>query len=367
MKKHLYSVISFILIFAFVCSPAAAESITSAPETAAAQTPEAGPVKEVYPKGDTDNSGSVSVDDARFALRIAVNLEENVSVQAKTAADYNEDGSVTVDDARMILRVAVKLPADYDEEAERIKAEKLEAEEASRRAEEEASRKAEEEYHRLHPTEADVPAGAKVIYLTFDDGPSGNTQDVLDILAKYDVRATFFVINSPQYSGMYKKITDAGHTIGLHSYSHTYSQIYSSETAYFDDLNRISDVVFNYTGVRSKIVRFPGGSSNTVSRSYCRGIMTSLAKKLTEQGYVYFDWNSQNNDAAGMGLSAEGLYKYAIAPCGRNNIIMLMHDGRGKSETVKSLARVIEYYKKAGYYFLPLNENSPVCHHKIAN
>lgn len=143
---------------------------------------------------------------------------------------------------------------------------------------------------------AEANAG-KVVYLTFDDGPSPNTPRIIDILNENGVKATFFVKNGGKYNGYMKNITESGNQIALHSYSHNYPQVYASEQAFFDDLQKISDLVYNETGVRTNIFRFPGGSSNTISRKYSPGIMTTLTKEVQEKGYCYFDWNVSSGDA----------------------------------------------------------------------
>ena len=140
-----------------------------------------------------------------------------------------------------------------------------------------------------------VAVTEKTCYLTFDDGPSDNTLKILDILDKYKVKATFFVMGTGKLSYV-KKIHDAGHTVALHTYSHDYSKIYRSQKAYFEDLEKIGAAVKKYTGEDAKVIRFPGGSSNTVSRSYCKGIMTALSKETANRGYVYFDWNVDSTD-----------------------------------------------------------------------
>lgn len=135
-----------------------------------------------------------------------------------------------------------------------------------------------------------------VIYLTFDDGPSNITSKVLDILKEEEVKTTFFVTNNGS-DNLIKRIVNEGHTIALHTASHNYSQVYSSIEAYFEDLNIVHDRVLRLTGIDSKYIRFPGGSSNTVSKNYSKGIMTSLSYEVLNQGYRYFDWNVSSGDA----------------------------------------------------------------------
>lgn len=136
-----------------------------------------------------------------------------------------------------------------------------------------------------------------IIYLTFDDGPSLEvTPYILDVLKKYNIKATFFVINKNSNTDyLIKRAYDEGHTIGLHSYTHSYN-IYASVSSYFDDLTKIEDKVISLTGESSKIIRFPGGTSNTISRNYSNGIMSALAKEVQNRGYSYFDWNVGSSD-----------------------------------------------------------------------
>lgn len=207
----------------------------------------------------------------------------------------------------------------------------------------------------------------KTIYLTFDDGPSQYTPEILDILDKYGVKATFFVINT-NYNQYMKDIVDRGHTIALHSYSHDYKKIYSSETAYYNDLQAISDVVYKETGVRTDIIRFPGGGSNTISRKASEGIMSKLTKGVQEKGYYYFDWNVSSGDADGNNIAVEKLTeKCKKVPTYTNTIIVLMHDTKMKRTTVDALPTIIENYKEMGYKFSAIDSTTPPVHHKVNN
>jgi len=211
-------------------------------------------------------------------------------------------------------------------------------------------------------------SGTKKAYLTFDDGPSANTTKILDILDQYNVKATFFVIYRSGYESVYRDIVNRGHTIALHSYTHDYSKIYSSTTAYFNDLNKLSDYVENLTGVRSKIMRFPGGGSNTVSRSYCRGIMTTLTKEVQNRGYRYYDWNVDSGDASGNSVSSSRIISNIKNNCGsQKTAIILMHDAPSKSTTVTALPSIIEYLKSKNYQILPITEDTPQMHHAVNN
>ena len=207
----------------------------------------------------------------------------------------------------------------------------------------------------------------KTCYLTFDDGPSYNTLKVLDILKQYGIRATFFVKNSDNLEYL-KQIHAAGHTVALHTYSHEYSEIYASQKAYFEDLQKISDAVKAQIGIESKIIRFPGGSSNTVSKEYCTGIMTALAKETANQGYVYFDWNVDSSDASGNNVPASKILE-SIQNQGNysDHEIVLMHDTGAKDTTVEALPQIIEFYQANGYTFAPITLDTPPVQHGINN
>lgn len=207
-----------------------------------------------------------------------------------------------------------------------------------------------------------VPGGS-TIYLTFDDGPSGHTGKLLDILKKYNVKATFFVTNQTWNDSIIKRIYAEGHSIGLHSYTHKYDEIYSSEEAYFDDLNKLKNKIYESTGYYSNLVRFPGGSSNTVSK-FNKGIMTRLASKLETEGYKYFDWNVASNDTSN--ISSERIANNIINSLGnKSTYIVLQHDTKLRS--VDAVEQVIQYGLENGYKFNKLDETSPTAHHGIAN
>ncbi len=212
-----------------------------------------------------------------------------------------------------------------------------------------------------------VAVTAKTCYLTFDDGPSDNTLKILDILEKYKIKATFFVMGTGKLSYV-KKIHDAGHTVALHTYSHDYSKIYRSQKAYFEDLEKIGAAVKKYTGEDSKVIRFPGGSSNTVSRSYCNGIMTALATETANRGYVYFDWNVDSTDASGNNVSVSKLVNNIKTYGGKKKQdVVLMHDTAAKDTTVQALPQIIEFYIEKGYTFAPLTVQTPQVTHGINN
>ncbi len=205
----------------------------------------------------------------------------------------------------------------------------------------------------------------KVIYLTFDDGPSIYTEDILNTLDKYNVKATFFVTCSGSLDKYAKKIIEKGHTLGLHTCTHRYNIVYSSEENYFNDLNSISAKVEELTGYKSKYIRFPGGSSNTISR-FNKGIMTRLTQKVTEDGYKYYDWNIDSEDAAG--ADKEGVYNNVISALKNHNYstnMVLMHDI--KVSTKNALDGIIKDALDMGYTFSNINDYTNEVHHRINN
>ena len=202
------------------------------------------------------------------------------------------------------------------------------------------------------------------IYLTFDDGPSNYTSKILDILKKYNVKATFFVTNKGSDAVLLRAYNE-GHTIGLHTNTHKYSYIYSSMDNYFADLNAISDRVKRITGYDSKFIRFPGGSSNTVSKKYSVGIMTALTSEVLNRGYKYFDWNISGGDAGGT-TSATGVYNNVVKNLSKKRVNMvLLHDT--KSHTANAIESIIVYGLNNGYSFKAIDDDTAMVTQKVNN
>ncbi len=209
--------------------------------------------------------------------------------------------------------------------------------------------------------------GGKV-YLTFDDGPSENTTRILDTLDKYGVKATFFVIYHKGVEDIYRDIVSRGHVIALHSYSHNYENIYSSEKAYFSDLEKLDKYIYDLTGVHSKVMRFPGGSSNTISKKYCKGIMSTLTKRVEEKGYEYYDWDVDSGDALDNTVDADKILRNIKNSMGnRREAIILMHDSKVKTTTADALPQIIEYLQDRGYAILPITEDTHRSHQRVNN
>ena len=211
--------------------------------------------------------------------------------------------------------------------------------------------------------DAETADGKKRVYLTFDDGPSDNTEEILDILKKYDVKATFFVVGNTSEHGqeLLKRIVEEGHSIGIHSYSHKYSAIYDSEESFFEDFNKISDYIYDVTGVRTQICRLPGGSSNTVSKIS----MAELVRSLNEQNIECFDWNISGGDASGQKLPASAITDNVLKGIDRfQTAVVLLHDGADKDSTVEALDIVLKELTENDEIIIDkITENTPVILH----
>ncbi len=211
--------------------------------------------------------------------------------------------------------------------------------------------------------EAGKSEAAHKVYLTFDDGPSSYTDDILDILDRYEVKATFFVVGKESDSAkeLMRDIVDRGHAIGMHSYSHKYAELYESEESFAADFVKIQDYLEEVTGVRSTIYRFPGGSSNTIStdkiHQYC--------DYLDSRGVRFFDWNISSGDATSEALSVEELVKNSTADVAENKTsVILLHDSADKRTTVEALPIIIEnILAMEDTVILPITEDTvPVQH-----
>ena len=196
------------------------------------------------------------------------------------------------------------------------------------------------------------------VYLTFDGGPDENTNEILDVLAKYNVKATFFVIGSEsdEMKAVYRRIVDEGHTLGMHSYSNSYSTIYSSSDSFEKDVTKLNAYLKKVTGEKSQYYRFPGGSNNEISNVD----MSEFIHVLNEKKITYFDWNVSAGDSASdysvqdiVTNVTEGVSKYKTS-------VVLLHDGDDKSTTVEALGPLIKALQKMKAKILPIDENTNV-------
>ena len=274
--------------------------------------------------------------------------------------------------ATIFCMVVNSREAKKEARREQIKAEQQAAAEEQKKKAEEVKAQEEEDRKESSKVRPGTPVGTmdpqdgeKVVYLTFDDGPSKNTQPILDILEQYGAKATFFITGGHEdCRPLIKKAYEAGHTIGLHTYSHDYATVYSSVEAYFDDLEKIGEVAKEQIGYVPCFIRFPGGASNTVSAKYTSGIMTELTRLVQEKGYQYYDWNVSSGD--GDVCSADEIVQNSTTDQ-YDHVMILFHDAATKDTTVEALPRVIEYYKNLGYEFRAIDRESFVSHHKTNN
>jgi len=210
----------------------------------------------------------------------------------------------------------------------------------------------------------DVKEGEKVVYLTFDDGPSKNTIKILDILKNYDLKATFFInrIDSDAKKEICKRIIDEGHSIGNHSYSHNYKKIYSSVAAFFEDLIQLEDILYKEFKIRPKLTRFPGGSDNKVSWKYGgKEITYKIIDELNERGYKFCDWNTSVRDTEKVSVEKQDMIDSVLYDAKKMPVlVILMHDTNPKKDTVEILPTIIKDLIGMNYEFKPMDENSYV-------
>ncbi|WP_343209945.1 polysaccharide deacetylase family protein [Anaerolentibacter hominis] len=190
----------------------------------------------------------------------------------------------------------------------------------------------------------------KIAYLTFDDGPSENTRTILEILNKYDVKATFFLIGeeiTPEREELLKEMVEQGHSIGIHTYCHEKEKIYASAENYWDDFNKAYEKIMQVTGVGPEILRFPWGSVN----KYMSGIGDKVIKDLNEKGFTYYDWNVSGEDAVGKPTKSSIMKNIKHDLTKYNEPVILLHDGSSNQLTAEALPDIIEYIKANGYDF----------------
>ncbi|MCR4926030.1 MAG: polysaccharide deacetylase [Clostridiales bacterium] len=192
----------------------------------------------------------------------------------------------------------------------------------------------------------------KTIYLTFDDGPSSKTKEILDILDQYDVKATFFVTGTEdeELLPLYKEIVDRGHALGMHSYSHDYDLIYSSTEAFLADMYKIYSLIKTQTGTAPVLFRYPGGSTNDWLEG--NAYQKEIINEMEARGFIYHDWNVSSGDSSYYGLEAKEIHDNVINGIGsKTRSVVLMHDRARQGETVAALPSIIEELKANGYKF----------------
>ena len=210
------------------------------------------------------------------------------------------------------------------------------------------------------PAELNSIDQEKTVYLTFDDGPSARTPELLAILKQYDIKATFFVIGreSEEAEQWMRDIVADGHTLGIHTYSHDYNKIYQSVEAYLEDFNAMYNLILEATGAAPQVFRFPGGSVNAYNGATYRDIISEMVRR----GFVYFDWNRMSGDAVRGNVPSETLVENALDRAdSMRRVILLMHDSARFPNVVEALPQIIEGYQEAGFSFAALTpEVKPV-------
>lgn len=206
----------------------------------------------------------------------------------------------------------------------------------------------------------------KLIFFTYDDGPSKNTEALLNLLDEYNIKATFFVTgNNRTYRNMIAEEAARGHRVAAHTFSHDYATVYSNAVAYYKDLEQIQQIIEEQTGKRTEFIRFPGGSSNGVSKNYCEGIMTYLSEDVVNNGYIYYDWNVSSGDGNASTTTKQVLKNVKKGIESHDICVVLQHDTNAKS--MAAVEDIFKYVTEKGYTCLSIDENAPVIVHGHKN
>lgn len=208
---------------------------------------------------------------------------------------------------------------------------------------------------------SNASAGSKYAYLTFDDGPSDNTDAILNILKEKKVKATFFVVGKEgkEAKRRYMRILNEGHTLGMHSYSHDYKQIYRSVDDFAKDIKKLDRYLYKITGKHPTAFRFPGGSSNSIVSD-----IKPYIEWVEEQGYEYYDWNAVSGDALKFQMPADILNQNILKDVhGQSPVIILMHDLAETVHTTEGLSDLIDELRNQGYELRAISETTEAIHH----
>ncbi len=211
-----------------------------------------------------------------------------------------------------------------------------------------------------------VFAQQRIMYLTFEDGPGPYTQDILNILDDYHIKATFFVTGlNNDYTHLLKTVSAEGHMLGLHSFSHDCTEIYSSVEAYFTDLGKISSLVKKETNTVSDFIRFPLNTDNTESLSYDTAIIAKLHEHCENLGYTYYDWNVDSGDED-PDLTADEIYENVIQKVqGKDKVMLRMHDGNTQKATKEALPRILKELVRQGWEFRIIDDSTETFHQNL--
>ncbi|MDD6733943.1 MAG: polysaccharide deacetylase [Lachnospiraceae bacterium] len=210
-------------------------------------------------------------------------------------------------------------------------------------------------------SDSETYPGKKLVYLTFDDGPSKNTDAILDLLSQYNVKATFFVLAKENLDDKYRRIIEEGHTLAIHSYTHKYDEIYASKDSFRQDIDLMKEFLENNFGYHTFLYRFPGGSSNQVSKVE----KDALFQVLKEEELDYVDWNVTSQDASVVPLSADKIANNVYEGIEKNQSnIVLLHDAANKSTTVEALSMILDTLSKRNdVVILPIAKGTDLVQH----
>ena len=209
--------------------------------------------------------------------------------------------------------------------------------------------------------QAAISEGRKVVYLTYDDGPSPNTYWLLDILDKYDVKVTFFVNGYPGYEDELIEIYNRGHSIAMHTYTHQYATVYGGIESFKTEIDLLSDHIYNLVGIRPNVFRFPGGSSTEMTNE-----IHTYIDYLNQNGIVYFDWNVGSQDAVPNPLPATQIYNNVMSGIATKDVsVVLMHDAYGKETTIQASELIIQSLIEQNALILPITDDTVPVHHNV--
>lgn len=216
-------------------------------------------------------------------------------------------------------------------------------------------------YPDMYVTQLDPPemaADDKIAYLTFDDGPSDVTGNILDTLDKEGIKGTFFILGSTmtkEGEENLKRMAEEGHTIGIHTYSHEYKDIYASVEGFLEDFHKVYEQVVELTGVKPTIFRFPWGSYN----KYCKNMKAELVAEMERRGFTYYDWNVSAEDSVGKPTSQSIIKNVKKDLTKYTKPVILMHDSMNNKLTAQTLPDIISLVKQNGYTFDTLDHREP--------
>ena len=220
------------------------------------------------------------------------------------------------------------------------------------------------DYQNLYPDfYAPQPYGAteraeKMIYLTFDDGPSDRTDEILAVLAEKDVKATFFVTGKSDEKDLerMRRIVEEGHTIGMHSYSHVYATIYASVEGFLEDFYNNFLQIREVTGQSPTVFRFPGGSIN----GYDAGFYKEIISEMIRRGFVPFDWNISSEDAVTTRIQSASVLTANVVRGARGKVrgFVLFHDSEAKTTTPRALGSAIDQLRAMGFEFAAISPST---------